>query len=86
MEHLSIQDINLVEWHSERETTFLPNHFIRSKAPVTPESLDWIKNNLVGRYAIINETDFIKKIDRHSSRIAAFEDPREAVFFELTWA
>jgi len=78
MKHLSIQDINLVEWHSEREVIFSPKHFVHSKAPVTPESLDWIKTNLVGRYTIINAPN-------SSFRTAAFEDPREAVFFELTW-
>lgn len=80
MEDLSIQDINLIEWHSNREVECAPKHFVRAKAPVTPESTAWIKNNLVGRYCIVFNTGM------SSVRTVAFEDPSEATFYELTWS
>lgn len=86
MENLSIQDINLIEWHSNREVPYAPRHFIYTRAPVTPESIDWIKNNLVGRYSLVNQSQYINDKQGYSLMIAAFEDPSEATFYELTWS
>lgn len=75
----TIDDINLYTWFSNRELEYVPEHFVLSSTPLTPEAKEWIKEKLVGRFAIKGD------IFANLKRTPAFEDPKEAVFYELTW-
>lgn len=73
----TIDDINLHTWFVERELNFLPEHFILVKIPVEPEAREWIIEKLQGRYTIVSTfPDFYP----------AFEDPKEAVLYQLSWS
>jgi hypothetical protein len=62
-----------------RELGFAPDHFVVSKTPITDESKIWIQEKLSGRYALAPvENAFLEYAP-------SFEDPKEAVFYELTW-
>lgn len=76
----TLTDINLNQWFMNRELNFIPNHFIKTHTPTTPESKQWIQEKLRGRYSLtLNFSVF-------GDTIPAFEDPQEATFYELTWS
>ncbi len=81
----TIDDINLQTWFVERELNYVPAHFVIVKTPLTEESREWILEKLQGRFAIVvNPTYTPSNLSTHT--YAAFEDPKEAVFYELTWS
>jgi hypothetical protein len=77
----TIDDINLYTWFSERELNFAPEHFVSSKTSLTDESKAWILEKLTGRFAVIPNQNFFTA----GNTEVAFEDPKEALFYELTW-
>ncbi len=79
--------IDPITWFGERKMLFTPSHFTISNTPLTPESNQWLLNNLTGRYSIVNTTSDIDGfLLMQSFGNPAFEDPREAVIYELTWS
>lgn len=77
----TLEDINLYTWFSDRELSFVPEHFVRTSTPVTQESKEWILEKLIGRFALDNGPSNFFSMGSNP----AFEDPKEAVFYELTW-
>lgn len=84
--------IDPVLWYGEREVTgHTPKHFTRTKTPLTSESRLWIQDNLRGRYSI-HHTEMNDASDTFDLVISslfgypAFEDPKEAIIYELTWS
>ena len=91
---------DLIAWYSERELNFLPAHFVKTTAPVTFESLSWVRDRLAGRYALgasdNNADNFMQwnrntkvrmtLIDEEDKTILGFEDHKEATLYELTWS
>lgn len=76
-------NINLYTWFSERELKYCPLHFVPSQTPITQESKLWIFESLKGRFFISNGT----KNDLFSfDEYPYFEDPQEAVMYELKWS
>lgn len=72
----------------ERELKFMPHHFVVSKTPINTDSKNWIYKNLHGRFCLVEsigdrEDDSI--IDFWITSFPAFEDPQEAILYELTW-
>jgi len=86
------KQLNVITWYSERELKFTPAHFVVSKTSLTSESRLWILNTLRGRYSIVTgqeEIDILKQPWMFISDldgVPAFEDPKEAVLYELKWA
>lgn len=77
-------------WYSNREMDFTPVHFTVTKTILTDESKLWILNNLRGRFSIVPHHDDLKlsapwAFINDNSGVPAFEDPKEAVLYELTW-
>jgi hypothetical protein len=75
----TIEDINLHTWFMDRELEFVPSHFVTSNTKLTDDSKIWILEKLTGRFAITSSEGFF------GSMTPAFEDPKEALFYELTW-
>jgi hypothetical protein len=81
----TVEDINLLTYFGERELSFSPKHFVVSNTPLTDESRNWIVEKLTGRYAFVYKRDNETMI--HSERVCpSFEDPKEAIIYELTWS
>jgi hypothetical protein len=84
--------LNPITWYSNRELQFTPSHFVISKTSLTPESKLWIINNLKGRYSIVSNTHDLDvssqlwAVVMHENNTPAFEDPKEALLYELTWS
>ena len=71
-------------WFSNRELNFLPKHFTLASTPLTMESKQWVLDNLHGRFAIV-QTGQIFLVPFYLGDIA-FEDPKDATFYELKWS
>jgi hypothetical protein len=71
-------------WFGSRELDFYPKHFILSSTPLTINSKQWVLDNLKGRFCIVKTNDFFL-IDYYLGNIA-FEDPKDATFYELKWS
>lgn len=76
----TIDDLNLSQWFIDRELDFTPAHFTVAKTPITDGARAWILEKLVGRFSMTGGNGFAIK------QYPAFEDPKEAVFYELAWA
>ena len=66
----TIEDINLYTWFVDRNVNPCPE--------LTPESRAWIYDKLTGRFNI-GQNGFL------AGFCPAFEDPKEAMMYELTW-
>lgn len=93
MSNLTQYNIDPVFWHSTRQVEFTPTHFIFAKTQLSYESLLWVINKLKGRYSIEttldnSSIDVLSTIPSTYSSFGniAFEDPKEAILFELTWS
>lgn len=77
-------------WFSDRRLEYTPKHFVITNTPATTESLLWVINNFKGRYSLISEylnyDDILSIIADFDIGMLAFEDPTEAVFYELKWS
>lgn len=78
--------INPIDWYSERKLEYTPKHFTISRTPVTTESELWIRSTLMGRYTITAATNDTKEFLFDFSNYPAFEDPKEAMIYELKWS
>lgn len=80
-----MKEISPIEWFGNRLLTFCPPHFIKSTTPVSENNrLLWIENNLHGRYAFWFEVGH--QIVNGSDMFVAFEDPGDAMLYELYWS
>lgn len=69
---LTIDDININQWYMDRELKYVPKHFVLTTATHTNDSRNWILEKLTGRFCT-------------SWKYVAFEDPKEALFYQLVW-
>jgi len=83
---MTFEDINIEEWVECRELSYKPIHFVKSQTPLTDKSKLWIKETLKGRYCIIKSDDSDYTFLFSDKEVPCFEDPKEAVFYELTWS
>lgn len=74
----TIEDINFYTWFVDRNVNPCPDHFVKSKTELTPESRAWIYDKLTGRFNI-GQSGFLAGL------CPSFEDPKEAMMYELTW-
>ena len=75
-----------ITWFSERELTYTPKHFVVTSHPCTSESKQWVLDKLSGRFSITYPTISTSIIELITPSCIAFEDPQEAVFYELKWS
>jgi|TARA_B110000238_G_C15819576_1_gene307967 hypothetical protein len=86
---MKIDNINLDTWYKNRFLKDqIPNHFTITRTKQSAENFNWVLEKLHGRFALVqnnsnnNEMDFMS----YYQKTYAFEDPKEAVQFELTWS
>lgn len=85
------REIDPTTWYTERELKFTPKHFTVTKTPITLESRLWILQHLQGRYSILSQLGELTQyqpmmILGSMDDIPAFEDPKEAMMYELKWS
>lgn len=84
-------EIDPVIWYAEREVPgHTPKHFVKTNTVLTTESRLWIHNTLKGRYSInhndVRDGDAFDVLVSTLYGYPAFEDPKEAILYELTWS
>jgi hypothetical protein len=80
-------EVNLHTWFMTREINIFPRHFVVAKTPITHESKQWILESLRGRFCIVTSLESSEPAFLGMpSEVPAFEDPQEAVFYELKWS
>jgi hypothetical protein len=78
--------IDPIIWFADRELSYPPAHFVTVSTALKEESKQWVLDNLKGRFCIVhNVSNQIFLIDFYLGNIA-FEDPKDAVFYELKWS
>lgn len=83
----TIEDLNLYTYFGNRELPFTPGHFVVASTPFTPESKNWVIESLTGRFSIVLGPDpAFEDFITYERDYPAFEDSKEAVFYELTWS
>jgi hypothetical protein len=75
-----------ITWFSERELTYTPKHFVVTTHPCTEESKQWVLDKLSGRFSITYPSVSNTIYELITPSCIAFEDPQEAVFYELKWS
>jgi hypothetical protein len=76
-----MNELNLMTWFTDRKVAFLPKHFVPTKSKVTDDSINWVLEKLSGRFYIKTSNQFWE-----DTREIYFEDPKEAMVYELTWS
>lgn len=71
-------------WYINRRMDFKPSHFITVKTPLTKNSAQWILNNLTGRFTFNGNNELNEDLDEVT--YPSFEDPAEAILYELKWS
>jgi hypothetical protein len=75
-----------ITWFSERELPYTPKHFIVTSYPCTSESKQWVLDKLSGRFSVTHPTVSNNLFELLTPSCIAFEDPQEALFYELKWS
>lgn len=78
--------INLYTWFSERKLDFLPVHFIATNTFVDDDRHIWVLEKCTGRYYIGSRKDTDDWLSLLTESVIYFEDPQEAVLYQLTWS
>jgi len=73
-------------WFTDRELHHTPKHFIVTSYPCTPESKQWVLDKMSGRFSITYPIVSSNILEILTPSCIAFEDPQEAVFYELKWS
>ena len=80
-------------WFSKRELTHTPRHFVVTQHPPDAEAIQWVSNHLSGRYSFVKfspPSDGVGYVSVYHKVLGfgqiAFEDPKEAVLYELRWS
>ena len=74
--------VDPLSWFTNREMQYTPKHFTVTSHPLTVESKQWVLDTLTGGFSIVyhSPTSIIPNGN------IAFEDPKEAIFYELRWS
>lgn len=83
---IEINHNDLLTFYTERCLEFEPKHFVQSKTCINNESLLWIYTKLAGRFCLVQNSKFSDPLSSIKESYPSFEDPAEAIFYELTWA
>jgi hypothetical protein len=85
-------ELNVYTWFSNRELNYCPAHFVVVDTLITQESKQWVLEKLTGRFCLVEFPNY-STIDIENSAspwvfgyYPAFEDPKEATYFQLIWA
>jgi hypothetical protein len=81
-------NVNPLLWYGERELQHIPPHFTKAHTTLTDESLFWVITKCHGRYTTTNVDEDVSDIMSIFilTRNIYFEDPAEAMMYELRWS
>lgn len=81
------KELSPLVWFGTRRLDVVPRHFIKCPTPMTSESEQWVITKLSGRYVLSNnQRSLSAPFSVNSSSYFYFEEPKEAMLYELRWA
>ena len=89
MNSLKIDDaleLDINTWFTERAVKDNPIHFVKADTPLNHSSLIWVLETLKGRYYIGEERSINDLFGFNTVSYIYFEDPTEAMYFDLRWS
>jgi len=81
-----MRELHPIAWFSKRELDHIPRHFTKTTTPQTDESYVWVLSNLQGRFGKSSESSSPETLSLEWVNIFYFEDPAEAMMYELRWS
>jgi hypothetical protein len=78
--------IDPLSWFTDREMPFTPKHFTVTSHPLSVESKQWVLDTLTGRFSVVYRLESTSLTFIIPNGNIAFEDPKEAIFYELRWS
>jgi len=79
-------NINVLSWYSTRKLSTSPPHFTKCSTPLTDTAMVWVLTKLQGRYSVEDTEDTDEDFFFLNSHCISFEDPAEAMLYELRWS
>jgi hypothetical protein len=80
-------NVNPLKWFSQRELEHVPHHFTKCHTFLeTPEMTAWVLTKLSGRYATAMASKEMGTFLLTQQTVIFFEDPSEAMLYELRWS
>ena len=80
-------ELNTSTWYTERELSYCPKHFVKASTALSQDRYIWIQEKLHGRYYVAkNLANDLESILSDRNDFPFFEDPQEAVYYELVWS
>ena len=83
---LSVHNLNLTTWYTDRELVYCPVHFVKTRTAITNESYNWILEKLHGRFSLVFYDDSNTLQYTSFNKVPAFESSKDAMLYELTWS
>ena len=83
---MKLENINKETWFKKRCLEYIPSHFVITRTAVTTETLFWVYERTNGRFAFVKHYPHADQQSLIYDEAIAFEDPKEAVMYELTWS
>jgi hypothetical protein len=85
-----MREVSPLLWFGDRELAVTPKHFTKAPTPMTDASYQWVVSTLVGRFSIssltLDDGTSFPIIGSTFSTYFYFEDPAEAMVYELRWS
>lgn len=81
-------NVNVLAWYSTRKLSVSPPHFVKCSTPITVKSALWVTAKLQGRYSVedSDDDDDDDSFLFNTATYISFEDPAEAMLYELRWS
>lgn len=79
-----MREMDPLVWFGQRQITPSPRHFVKTTTPSNNEIHTWVLSTLKGRFSLETGSNLSSLQDWGS--YYAFEDPGEAMMFELRWS
>jgi hypothetical protein len=81
-----MKELSPLAWFGDRELEFKPPHFVKTSTPWTSENYIWVMSKLAGRFCLLDSPADAEHSIFILNRYFYFEDPKDAMLFELRWA
>jgi hypothetical protein len=82
-----MKELDPLVWFSNREVSYVPPHFTKTNTPHSDDAYRWVITTLRGRFGISSgRKEVTTKFSTDWVNYFYFEDPAEAMMYELRWS
>ena len=73
-----VRELNTITWYVDRRLSYCPLHFVKASTKLNFEAAAWVYEKLYGRFYVSPPA--------FDGPTIYFEDPQEAIYYELVWS